>query len=433
MIAWWLAVLACGGTPTAQPTPAPTPSPAPVAEPSPAAGQGGPHVLPVVAFRMPKQTGRTPQPLAASPELKAARDRLRQVVMDHARDPNNPWAVVHGMLALGVAEPLTNGRDPVDWLFETYGQIREVEGTPLLGFPTSQGAVRVEPHTDLILKALAEGGVAPDRQVMVKGRSFQVAELYRGSLEKAWVKGTTTSFQDNEFNDTPWALQGLATWAPAELEWTAAGGRKMTMDGFTDAIVEVLVHETRTLTAARAAGQTVQKDTRQGIFRYTCGGQHLIQGAAYAVARGYGDPAHRQTMCDQKDLLRWRIDVELAALDPALQSGQYDAATNTLLLTQRLKFLGHWLETTHKMLAMGLCPPTPEDAAATKRVADEIVRTVAALEQLGAFTAMPTMTTDPAYAKVPRGPEQLFLDLVGDSAHAVRGIDLATGAGTIAY
>ncbi|MCA9492685.1 MAG: hypothetical protein KC621_22280 [Myxococcales bacterium] len=432
MTLWWLAWLGCGGgAPT--PSPAPTPPPAPAAPELPDVGQNGPREVPTVAFRMPKETARTPQPLTASPELKAARDRLRQVVMDHARDPQNPWAVVHGMLALGVAEPLTNGRDPVDWLFETYAEIHEIEGTPLLGFPTSQGAIRIEPHTDLILKAITEGGVTPDRQVMVKGRQFQVAELYRGSLEKAWVKGTTTSFQENDFNDTPWALQGLATWAPPELSWTATGGRKMTMAGFTDAIVDVVVHETRDLTAARAAGQLIQKDTRKGIFRYTCGGQHLIQGAAYAVGRGYGDPANRQTMCDQKDLLRWRIDVELAALDPALQSGQYDTATKTLLLVQRLKFLGHWLETTHKMLAMGLCTPTDEDAAATKRVADEIVRTVAALEQLGAFTAMPTMTTDPAYAKVPRGPEQLYLDLIGDSAHAVRGIDLATGVGTIAY
>jgi hypothetical protein len=74
-----------------------------------------------------------------------------------------------------------------------------------------------------------------------------------------------------------------------------------------------------------------------------------------------------------------------------------------------------------------LCPPTAEDEAANKRVLAELVVTVDALTRLGAFSALGTMRTDPAFAKVPRGPEQLYLDLVGDSAHALRGLDLATG------
>jgi hypothetical protein len=247
------------------------------------------------------------------------------------------------------------------------------------------------------------------------------------------VKGTSTGFDDGGCNDAPWALQALATWAPDDLAWKAEGGRPMTMDGFTDAIVETLVQETRFLTDARGAGQIPQKDTRRGIFRYTCGGQHLVMGAAYAVGRGFGSEQHRATMCEQRDLLRWRIDVELAALDPHLQSGQLDPATAALLLSQRLKFLGHWLETTHKILALRLCEPTEEDTAATARVAAELVRTLAALDSLGVWKDLPTLRTHPTYAGVPRGPEQLYLDLVGDSAHAVRGIDLATGVGTIAY
>ena len=32
-----------------------------------------------------------------------------------------------------------------------------------------------------------------------------------------------------------------------------------------------------------------------------------------------------------------------------------------------------------------------------------------------------------------RDSEQVYLDLIGDSAHAVRGIDMATGKGSIRY
>ncbi len=421
-----LLLLGCG-------SPAPAPTPSPAAAPAPPPAPAVREEAPTVAFVMPKEVGKTPRPLADSPELKQARDHLRQVVMDHARDPENPWAIVHGMLALGVAEPLANGADPVDWLFERYAVVKEVGGVPLLTFPPSRGDIRIEPHTDLVLKALAEGGVVPSRSVKVGGKPFQVAELYRGSLHRAWVKGTTTGFEEGSFDDAPWALQGLATWAPDDLAWKAAGGRPMTMDGFTDALVETLIEETRFLVEAKGAGKIPQKDTRKGIFRYTCGGQHLLMGTAYAVARGFGEEEHRATICEQRDLLRWRVDVELAALDPYLQSGQLDTATAALLLSQRLKFLGHWLETTHKILATRLCEPTPEDAAATERVATELVRTVAALDQLGVWKDLPTLRTDPRYAKVPRGPEQLYLDLVGDSAHAVRGIDLATGVGTLTF
>jgi hypothetical protein len=423
-------VAGCGGAP-----PAPDPTPAPPSTPAPtAAPPAPPDQAPDVAFRMPALVGTSPAVVSATPDVDRARERLIGVVRGHARDPENPWAIVHAMLALGVDEKLSNGADPVDWLFSEYAEVRHVGDEDLLTFPVSAGGRRVEPHTDLVLKGLTEGGVPPGRQVKVRdGRSFQVAALYRSSLQRAWVKGTVTGFQEHSWNDTPWALQGLAAWAPPELGWTAAGGRPMSLDGFTTAVVDQLELETRILAQAKAQGIVARKDTREGIFAYTCGGSHLLMGAAYAVGRGYGAPADRARVCTQHELWRYRIDVELGAIDPVLQSGRLDGPTTALLLSQRLKFLGHWLEVSHKTLAMQVCPPSPEDAAATKRVVAELVRTVDALEQVGVLAALPVLRTDPAWAAVPRGPEQLYLDLLGDSAHALRGLDLATGRASITY
>lgn len=416
-----LVLAACPSDPAAPP-----PRPVPPPPPPPAL------TAPEVAFRLPERQGTSPVVLPADPALDRTRERLLSVVRGHARDPGNPWAIVHAMLALGPDERLSNGEDPVDWLFSHYAEVDPVGGEDLPTFPTGRGEVRIEPHTDLVLKALTEGGVPPGRSVaLADGRRFPVGALYRHSLVRSWVTPSQTGFQQGAFNDTPWALQGLAAWGPDDLEWTALGNRKMSLDAFTGAVVDKLVQETAELSTARAEGRVAKKDNRIGIFTYTCGGAHLLMGAAYAVGRGFGDTDDRAKVCDEHALWRYRIDVELAAIDPLL--GRLDPGTTALLLSQRLKFLGHWLEATHKTLAMGVCPPTADDAAANRRVVDELVRTVEALDAMGAFAEMPTMRTDPKYAAVPRGPEQLYLDLVGDSAHALRGLDLATGRGTVAY
>ncbi|MEQ1507652.1 MAG: hypothetical protein ABMB14_35810 [Myxococcota bacterium] len=424
VIAVWFA--ACS-TPTPEPAPVPAPvAPVRVAKPV--------EVAPVVAFRLPTRVGTTPAPVALDPQLLRARSVLAQVVVDHARDPENPWAIVHGMLALGPTMKLTNDADPVDWMFEHYAQTVKLGDTELVTFPTRQGSALVEPHTDLILKAMTETGFTPDRAVTVAGTHKTLGDLYRYSLWRAWAMGPTTGFQEGSYNDTPWALQGLAAWAPDGLAWVASGGRKMSMTGFTTAVVDTLQLETAEMVAAMDAGQLVQKDSRKWLFRYTCGGQHLLQGAAYAVGRGFGTPNDRERVCQQLDLLVWRIDVELGAIDPILGQPGTSPAISTVLLSQRLKFLGHWLETTHKIGALGVCPLTERHTEATTRVATELVRTVDALGALGIWADVGAVQANKELEPLRQnGARQVYLDLVGDAAHAVHGIDLATGTATIPY
>lgn len=411
--------LACGGC---EPEAPPAPAPAPVVE-----------AAPVVAFSLPTTKSRSPAPIPLTAELKAARATLEKAVVDHARDPGNPWAVVHGLLALGPEMKLTDGRRAIDGILESYGEIEEVGGVPLIGFPMQKGGARVEPHTDLVLKAITEGGAAPTDAVEVAGRAMTLADLYRHSLWKAWATPTATSFQQGAYDDTPWALQGLSAWAPPHLAWTARGGRAMDLDTFTDLVVDKLVEETRVMDAIRDQGKVVQKDKSWGIGHHPCGGQHLVQGAAFAVARGFGRPTNRAVICDQLSLLRWRIDVELGTIDPLLLKPEVPGPMKLVLLTQRLKFLGHWLETTHKIGALGLCPLEQVDVDASTRVAHELALTVDTIATFGVWKDLAAVRTDPELDATGRGAEQVYLDLVGDSAHAVRGIDLATGAATLLH
>ncbi|MFT6159959.1 MAG: hypothetical protein ACJATT_002521 [Myxococcota bacterium] len=374
-------------------------------------------VIPAIEWRVASEAMRSPAATPGDEALAAARAQLLTVVTQHARDPNNPWAIGHGMLALGKDTVLTNDKGAVDHLFAAYGEEITVGDETLIRFPTSRGDIRVEPHADLILKVLTEVGVQPNRAVVVAGNAHTVGDLYRGSLARAWVgDGSETGFAS--WNDSPWALQGLAAYGPEELTWTAEGGHAMTLDSFTSLSVSKLRSETAFLREAIANNTTVEK-RRQFIFDYTCGGSHFYQGAAYAVGRGYGTDEDRALVAYELGVYFWRASSELAQLDSLMRS-QPDYAP--LLLEQRLKFTGHLLESAHKTWALGVATPTAEELVLIDVLRTQVVATVQAIDALGIWDRL---------EDVRAADEQVYLDYVGDSAHALRALDLSTGEGVI--
>lgn len=412
---WWLAVRPAGDTRVPS---VPLPSPAPVTPPAERA--------PEVAFAPCTRTRPSPAAVPADPELARARERLAAIVSKHTGDPLNPWAIVHGLIAQGPDMVLSDGKAAIPWLFETYAERVTVGTDTLVAFPRTRKHpsggpdIRIEPHTDLILKAVSEVGVPMEQTYLVQGQPATLGDLYRHSLWKTWVDGPQHSFRS--LNDSPWTLQGLASAAPPGLAWTGQGGHPTTIDAVTDAVVADLAAQNAFLRDAMASGATVKKE-RQGIFAYTCGGQHLLQGAAHAVARGFGSPASREAVQAEIPVLFWRMGVELGIYDTMIaENPEY----KVVLLEQRLKFVGHFLESAHKLAAYGLYTP---DAAQTEQLAAarrELVATVDALAATGALEQLHAFATDPR-------SYQMYLDFVGDSAHALRGIDLATGAGTVCY
>ena len=417
----------CGGGEPSAPPPVPV---APKPPPAPAKVTPLPEVTP----RPMEREAKLPQPIALSPKLKEARATLEQVVRRHALEPGNAWAIGHAMLALGPEVQLTNGTKAVDYLFAEYAEWVQVDEERAVWFPRRRGAVRIEPHTDLLLKGITEGGISPARDIAVDKQLTVPAKLYQHSLYRAWFTPSATGF--DSFDDTPWALQGLAAWAPDDLAWTAKGGHAMTMDDFTHHAVEHIATQSASLHQAAAKGVMPKKDG-QGIVGYSCGGQHFVQGAAFARARGFGVDNDTAKLCAKRDLMRWRIDHELSSIDPLLQEHARDVNVSTVLLNQRLKFLGHYLETASKFGAYELCPWTDADAAALQRAADELVTTVTVIDSLGLWDDLEgkvrkNRALDP-YRPTSGGAQQVFLDYLGDAAHAVRGIDLATGVGVVRY
>ena len=421
-------LLACGGsesTPASAPATAPTTAPATAPGPtSPSSGDAAAGAwtperladLPLAAF---STAGRLTTPIPTDPAYDEALARLGAVVDAHATDPTNPWAVSHGLLARGADLRLSDGRLAIDGLFADYAELVEIGGARLPAFPEARGATRIEPHTDLLLKAMTEAGVSPDRAVQVGGQPFTVGDLYRSSLATTWLDAARDHASFASPTDVPWTLQALAAWAPPDgLRWVATDGTAMDLRTLTTFAVAVLVKESAFMTDAMRQGTDFQRQG-QGIFQYTCGGAHLLQGAAYAVARGFGGDAERAAIEAQVPLMFYRLPRELRIYDQA----EAAMPQHRLRLTvQRLKFLGHFLESMSKLAILGFFQPDADQLAAMRGAADQLVSVVFALEKGGAFDKMDELRTQ---------DEQLYLDLVGDSAHALRGLELALGRGAV--
>ena len=88
------------------------------------------------------------------------------------------------------------------------------------------------------------------------------------------------------------------------------------------------------------------------------------------------------------------------------------------LLVQRLKFVGHFLETAQKMSMLDLYVPNDAQIRLMKGAMDQLVLIVRALQQEGVFQNL--------YNYKVNNP-QLYRDIIGDSAHALYAIYLFSG------
>lgn len=307
--------------------------------------------------------------------------------------PDAPWMVAHLLLA-----------DPTAPLAGLGAAMVPVEegGRTWSVFPRTPDA---DAHSALLLKSLMESGAPMDTAL---GTST-LADLYRYTLLHAELdpEHRTSSFSSPD--DMPWAVHALALGAPGRpLRWVSFGGASMDLDTLTHFLVTVLARESAFLYAARQAGTTFQREG-QGLFSFTCGGAHLLQGAAGAVAAGFGTPEDEAEVRRQAELLAWRVPIELAITQRTIEE---HPDLELRLRLQQLKLLGHALESLGKLRAYGLY--AGGDAGAAGALDDVVAR----LDALGAWTGVESRRA---------AEPQVYHDLLGDGDHAVRGLRIWRG------
>ena len=329
---------------------------------------------------------------------------LQRVVDRWARNEDEPWLLNHGVLAWGPRH-LTRGGDPAGkYLIDHSLTTRTHAGRDIRVFPADDpGGRRIDAHFDQTIKTLIEMGIDDPR----------LAELARDARWRFEYHADDPANPFPDANEVPWSAQAFCQSAgPGEDTFVTSSGATVDLRVMTRQLVEALEKESEFLDEIRVAGGTTYEKRRQGIFRYTCGGTHLFMGAEACVVAGFGDQDLTERLAYQMDLLFWRMRREIEAVDNALTQAPQMAP---LLVEQRMKYLGHFLEAEAKAELHGTFVPTEfhrQELVYAKRA---LYLTVQQLQEMGVFDRLDTFH-DEQY--------EYYLFTAGDACHALYALNL---------
>jgi hypothetical protein len=357
---------------------------------------------------VPEQPTPPEQAIETDPELAALRAEaitiLQRVVDRWTRDPAEPWLVMHGLLAWGPRH-LTHDGDPAGvYLLDHKLETHELAGRPVQVFPMDDpGGARIDAHPNQSIKTMIEMGIGDDRIDSI------VADAQ-------WRFEYDADDPENPFpdaNDVPWSAQAFCQTAhQGDDSFTTHDGTVVDLRVMTRQLVEALERESEFLDEIRLAGDTTYEKRRQGIFRYTCGGTHLFMGADACVTAGFGDQELSERLAYQMDLLFWRMRREIDVVNQALTDAPQMAP---LLVEQRMKYLGHFLETAAKAEMNGTYTPTMAHRQEIEYAERVLYITVKQLQDMGVFDRLDTFH---------ESQYEYYLYTAGDACHALHALNL---------
>ncbi|MGH7268065.1 MAG: hypothetical protein ACREMB_24875 [Candidatus Rokuibacteriota bacterium] len=329
-----------------------------------------------------------------------APEASRALILAHATRPDDPWALVHGVRALGKGFAVAGDGPAVDYVLSRFLEERVVHGVRHLAFPLD-----LEAHANAFLKTLLEVGVAPEFSFAWRGRRRRLQEVIDGARALFRFSDST------DRNTIAWSLIGLSLATPPERRsWTNAWGERVDLGRVAEAGLEAIEAASAPLQDARRRG--VVPARQAPIQNYTCGGTHLLYSLLVAAHQGHLAGESRPRLGTLMDLLVYRLSIDVQMIDRFYQprlatvpgSGWYH-------LDQRVKFVGHAFECLGLAQRHGLYRPGGADAG---RVAEARAGLVSDLGRLAGLDLPST-----------RRDRSLHQQLVGDICHAHRGLELA--------
>ena len=348
---------------------------------------------------------------AAAPDTG---EQLRTHCLLHAADPRNPWALAHGMCALGASYAASDGRRAADVIMGDFLQKGPRSG-PTLPYGFAQYAkdgTPVEPHTNLNVKTLVLSGLPMTTAFETKA----AGKVTLGQLVDGVKRGFVHVPQNPAYwADVGWTLDLLADVlkpGPSAV-FTNGAGTPVDFNRVMDDALGELERSQSDLLEAMDKGLAVVPKRKQGIYAHSCGGLHLVQAVFHwarhrAVRKAWGTRLDRQVA-----VLGWRLGSERGQYEAALQAAP--APYQRKILVQMLKFYGHFLETWGRLRAEKARAPSAEEkklVATARALLDDAVRRLTAA---GAFDQQ---------AQWLQQDRQTGLDLIGDSCHAAHGMAL---------
>jgi len=416
LLAAALALPACKST-APEPEPSAAESEAP---PAPSAQGEDPARVITLGGRKLKVT-RMQREIKSPDEVRpGALESLRSVTDREASKADNAWALSHGILARGSEFKASDGRRAVDVLVDDFLEAAPVPGVRGMQpyFSKTKGEVRVEPHTDLILKTFIEAGLPLDEPLTQAAGAPTLERLLRSSRLRFTPSDNAADGYFTNVDDVAWSVQAWcqAVDKGADPQWTNAAGQQLHIDAVAMQLLKLLEREYHFIQRARAAGETVEK-RRQDIFAHACGGAHLFQASVACAAVGFPRDEHLASRIAQLiDAYLWRVPLEIALVDRGIRKAPRLAP---LLVNQDVKFLGHALEGLGKAERGGLWSPSIEQVEQLSQMERRMMMHVLELQGVGSYDS-----DKMARLAAQDHGFQFYLDLVGDAAHAYAGLKL---------
>jgi len=269
--------------------------------------------------------------------LEEATGRTPDWIRRYAASKDNPWAVMHGVRAIGSGFSAAGG-PAVDFLCSHFLKEKEEGAERYLYMPKE-----IEAHTDTFLKTLLEAGVGVSRPIVAGGRQRTIGELV-ASAKKLFSLDRVKKDRD----DLAWSLIAYSiTTRPEDEGWTNALGERIRFREVVQFAFDTAEWASATFSSTMKRG--AMPSWKDRISNFTCGGTHLVYSLAVAVRYGHLGKEGRQRLAQQLDLLTWRIKADLYLQDQyfellAKATPTAGEARRLYQLDAGLKFLGHCAE-----------------------------------------------------------------------------------------
>ncbi|MBL9038911.1 MAG: hypothetical protein JNG84_10375 [Archangium sp.] len=331
----------------------------------------------------------------------------------HAAAVKNPWALSHGITGLGATFLAADGRKASDVVVGDF-LLRNVlpdggvgVGSPY-GFATyAPDGTPIEPHPNLHVKTFVMAGLAPSTRFTTPWKQSVTLQQLIDGVKRGYRHVPSNA---EYWHDVAWTLDALSqTTKPGGTVATDAG--PVSIDTVMNDALAELEAETADLKAGLAKGLPQVDKRKQGVYAHSCGGLHFVQAVlGWArfpqVRKAWGPRVEAQI-----DILFYRLGSEARQYEAALQQlPQYKLQ----LLTQQLKFYGHFLETTARLKTDLGWKPTELQLISVNTAKAYLDATVRELQAMKAFENM---------ASIEKTQRQVYLDLIGDACHATHGLD----------
>ena len=348
-------------------------------------------------------------PGEASPALASTERALRDLIVRYASAPDDPWAAMHGVRAIGKKFTVA-GRSAIDHLSARTLQEKAEGGRKYLVMPPA-----AEGHSNTFLKTLLEAGVGLDHQITVAGRRRTVTDLLQDARQLfAYEPGKINGSADN----LSWSIIAFAiTTPPNQDQWRNAKGQQIKLRDVVRYAFDTVDWASADFRKTMAEGRTPTEKDR--VSNLTCGGTHLIYSLGVAVRHGHLGEEGRRRFAEQLRLLIWRL-----RMDPLLLDAYYKTVAKAYpnktarwrpyQLDSRLKFLGHSFEILSYNRLFRLIPLTTEQKRQVTQAGQTLAQTIREVTKLNLQT-------------IKRENPKLFDLLVGDACHAYHGIHMVRG------